>query len=77
MNATASILPPLPDHPVSHECMGAEQLARFLGVNRKTVYEYAARNVIPHRRLGRRIIFSREQVVSWLGACRGLTGTGK
>ena len=52
------------------ECMCAEELARFLGVNRKTVYEYAARNVIPHQRLGRRIVFSREQVVAWLGACR-------
>ena len=53
------------------ECMRADQLARFLGVNRKTVYEYAARNVIPHRRLGRRIVFSRHQVVAWLGACKG------
>lgn len=52
-------------------CMCAEELARFLGVNRKTVYEYAARNVIPHQRLGRRIVFSREQVVAWLGACKG------
>ena len=58
------------------ECMCAEELARFLGVNRKTVYEYAARNVIPHQRLGRRIVFSREQVVSWLGACRA-SPTGK
>lgn len=77
MNAVASILPPLPDLPVERECMCAEQLARFLGVNRKTVYEYAARNVIPHRRLGRRIVFSREQVVSWLGACRDSTGRAK
>ena len=52
------------------ECLRADQLARFLGVNRKTVYEYAARNVIPHRRLGRRIVFSRAQVVAWLGACK-------
>lgn len=58
------------------EIMRAEDLARFLGVNRKTVYEYAARNVIPHRRLGRRIIFSRAQVVSWLGACK-TAPTGK
>jgi excisionase family DNA binding protein len=72
MNAAARAgLPPLPSE---CECMGAEQLARFLGVNRKTVYEYAARNVIPHRRLGRRLVFSREQVVAWLGACRSSTG---
>ncbi len=51
------------------ECLCAEDLARFLGVNRKTVYEYAARGVIPHRRLGRRIVFSRSQVVAWLGSC--------
>ena len=58
------------------ECLCADQLAKFLGVNRKTVYEYAARNVIPHRRLGRRIVFSRAQVVAWLGACKA-SGTGK
>ncbi len=68
------MLPPLPDDPTERECMCAEQLARFLGVNRKTVYEYAARNVIPHRRLGRRIVFSKQQVVAWLGACRESTG---
>ena len=58
------------------ECLTAEELARFLGVNRKTVYEYAARNVIPHQHLGRRLIFSRSQVVAWLGACRA-SPTGK
>ena len=51
------------------ECLCAEDLARFLGVNRKTVYEYAARGVIPHQRLGRRIVFSRSAVVAWLGQC--------
>jgi excisionase family DNA binding protein len=54
------------------ECMRAEQLATFLGVNRKTVYAYAMRGLIPHRRLGRRIVFSRSQVVSWLGECKAV-----
>ena len=49
------------------ECMRADQLAKFLGVNRKTVYAYAMANAIPHRRLGRRIVFSRSQIVDWLG----------
>ncbi|MEJ7602402.1 MAG: helix-turn-helix domain-containing protein [Kofleriaceae bacterium] len=52
---------------VENECMRAEELAKFLGVNRKTVYVYAVRGLIPHRRLGRRIVFSRSQVVGWLG----------
>jgi len=49
-----------------HECMTAQELASWLRVNRKTVYEYAARNVIPCRRLGRRLVFSRPAVAAWL-----------
>lgn len=48
------------------ECMTAHELARWLRVNRKTVYEYAARKVIPCRRLGRRLVFLRSAVVAWL-----------
>ena len=29
------------------ECMKADELAKFLGVNRKTAYAYALRGVIP------------------------------
>jgi excisionase family DNA binding protein len=55
-----------------HECMTARELASWMRVNRKTVYEYAARNVIPCRRLGRRLVFSRAAIVAWLA--RGATG---
>ena len=73
----ASAIPTRALPPLAHaECLCAEELAIFLGVNRKTVYEYAARNVIPHQRLGRRIVFSRPQVVAWLGACKA-SPTGK
>jgi len=51
---------------VEHECMTASEVANWLRVNRKTVYEYAARNVIPCRRLGRRLVFSRPAVAAWL-----------
>jgi excisionase family DNA binding protein len=49
-----------------HECMTAKELASWMRVDRKTVYEYAARNVIPCRRLGRRLVFSRAAVAAWL-----------
>ena len=62
---------------IDRECMCADELARFLGVNRKTVYAYASRGVIPHRRLGRRMVFARSQVVAWLGQCNpGSVRTG-
>jgi excisionase family DNA binding protein len=57
---------------LSHECMTANELASWLRVNRKTVYEYAARNVIPCRRLGRRLVFSRPAITAWLA--RSSTG---
>lgn len=49
-----------------HQCMSAREVASYLRVNRKTVYEYAARNVIPCRRLGRRLVFSRLVIMAWL-----------
>lgn len=49
------------------EVMDADQLAVFLGVDRKTVYDYAGRGEIPHQRLGKRLLFSRSAIVAWLG----------
>ncbi len=49
------------------EAMSVEEVAAFLGVDRKTVYDYAGRGMIPCRRLGKRILFSRRALVLWLG----------
>ncbi len=59
---------PLPapvDEPAS-DVLTADAAAAFLGVDRNTVYDYAARGVIPHQRLGKRILFGRAALVSWL-----------
>lgn len=53
--------------------MTAEEVAKFLGVDRKTVYEAAGRGEIPARRLGRRLLFSRTALVEWL-SCKGPSG---
>lgn len=52
------------------EVMDVEDVATFLGVDRKTVYDYAGRGEIPCRRLGKRILFSRSALVAWLGSCK-------
>lgn len=52
--------------PIEHDCSNANELARYLRVNRKTVYEYAGNGVIPCRRLGRRLLFSRAAIAAWL-----------
>lgn len=58
------------------EVMDADEVAAFLGVDRKTVYDYAGRGEIPHRRLGKRLLFSRSAIVSWLGSCKAASREG-
>lgn len=48
------------------EVMSVDEVAELLGVARDTVYDAAGRGEIPHRRLGRRLIFSRVAVMEWL-----------
>jgi len=38
------------------EVLNAEEVPVFLRVDRKTVYDYANRGLIPHRRLGKRLL---------------------
>ncbi|MEM7160244.1 MAG: helix-turn-helix domain-containing protein [Myxococcota bacterium] len=46
----------------------ARELAALLRVNRKTVYEAAAQGQIPSIRVGRRVLFPRTAIESWLSA---------
>lgn len=48
------------------EVLTVEQVAELLGLGRNTVYDAANRGEIPHRRIGRRLIFSRTAVLDWL-----------
>jgi excisionase family DNA binding protein len=50
--------------------MTADEVAEFLGVDRNTVYDYAGRGVIPHQRLGKRILFRRGALLSGLEGCK-------
>ncbi len=46
-------------------CTVAE-VARWLGVNRKTVYDAVNRRELPCARLGRRVLLSRAAITAWL-----------
>ena len=60
--------PSVADADRSHrgDIMTADEVAEYLGVDRNTVYEYAARGAIPHKRLGKRMIFRRGSIIAWL-----------
>jgi excisionase family DNA binding protein len=66
-----------PLQPPDRDVMTADEVAAFLGVDRNTVYDYAGRGVIPHQRLGKRILFRRGALVSWLDASCKATSTRK
>jgi excisionase family DNA binding protein len=73
----APALPPLAATDADKEVMTADEVAAFLGVDRNTVYDYAGRGVIPHQRLGKRILFRRGALVTWLDASCKATSTRK
>ena len=60
-------LPKEPDPDV----LTVHQAAKLLGLGVHTVYEAAGRLEIPHRRIGRRILFSREAILAWLHGNNG------
>lgn len=66
--AGGRIQPPVPiaEREPPSEVMSADEVAEFLGVDRNTVYDFASRGVIPHQRLGKRLLFRRGAVVAWL-----------
>lgn len=51
---------------MNDECLTVEQVAELLKLGRNTVYDAANRGQIPHRRIGRRLLFSRTAVLEWL-----------
>ena len=64
-----TLQPALPGLAPVGDIMTADEVAEFLRLDRKTVYDYAGRGEIPCQRLGKRILFSRAALVSWLASC--------
>ncbi len=61
---------PIGPNPVI-EILSADEVAAWLKVDRKTIYNACARGQIPHQRLGKRVLFNRAALVSWLHHARG------
>lgn len=54
------------DPGIEVDVLTADEVAEILRVDRKTVYDGAGRGEIPCRRLGKRILFSRQAIMLWL-----------
>lgn len=58
----ASAPSPNPSEPL---LIGVEEVARLLNVSPRTVWTLTATGELPHLRIGRRVLYSREGVRSW------------
>lgn len=52
------------------DVLTVDQVARWLGVNRKTVYAAATCGQLPSGRIGRRVLLSRSAIEAWLAGRR-------
>ena len=64
-------LPPVAEAPVAPvDVLTVDECGRWLGVNRKTVYDAANRRELPCARIGRRVLLSRPAIEAWLAGRR-------
>jgi excisionase family DNA binding protein len=76
MNTGPLTVPTPQDTTSLGEVLTADEAAALLGVSRWTLYAAANRHEVPHRRLGRRMLFSRRALLLWLEGA-SLRGAGK
>lgn len=46
--------------------LNVRQAAKYLNVSSQTIYNYTKKGTLPHKRLGNRILFNREQLDEWV-----------
>ncbi len=46
--------------------MRADEVRGMLGIGKNTLYDWCQQNIIPHKRAGRIILFSRKCIQEWL-----------
>jgi excisionase family DNA binding protein len=49
-------------------CLSTDEAAALLGVSKWLLLQETKRGHIPHKRLGRRLLYSRQRLLEWLGA---------
>lgn len=50
----------------NNRAMRADEVRKMLGIGRNTLYEWCRQGIIPHKRAGRVILFSKKRVQEWL-----------
>jgi excisionase family DNA binding protein len=48
-------------------CLSTDEAAALLGVSKWLLLQQTKRGQIPHKRIGRRLLYSRTRLLEWLG----------
>ena len=61
------------------DILDVDEAAALLKVSKKTIYNRVKAGTIPHARLGRKLLFTRQKLVQWVadGGDKADTGDGK
>ncbi len=58
-----------------NEIFTIDQAANFLSLSKPTIYYYTSKNLIPFSKQGKRVFFSKSDLISWIKAGRQKTIT--
>ena len=54
------------EKPEDDWAMRANEVRKMLHIGRNTLYEWCEKRIIPHKRVGRVILFPRKRIQEWL-----------
>ena len=64
MTTASTSLDPVDDRP----CLSTDAAAALLGISKWLLLQETKRGHIPHNRIGRRLLYSRQRLLDWLGS---------
>ena len=52
--------------PIKRSTLTANEVAEYLGISTDTVYKLAREKVIPHVKIGQRVLFKKDRIDRWM-----------
>ncbi|MES2795434.1 MAG: helix-turn-helix domain-containing protein [Bacteroidota bacterium] len=46
--------------------MSVDEASEFLGLPKNTIYQFTSKRILPHKKIGRRIVFFKSELLAWL-----------
>lgn len=67
--ATLNIHLPKPEEQDVDAIIGVDEVAKMLHLSKHTVYTYTHKKIIPHWKVGKKLLFSRNRILAFISKC--------